>query len=146
MSGPANYQVPFPQGPILINGQMTLEWQRFFLWLWNRTGGALGVDMAFEVEMIDEAQIVSATAQVAAAGAQVTANEALGLAFSAMLRTEIAAAKAQTALSRIEDMLKIELLTSAAQRAEAGRSREEGATEAAIRTAGNISVPMGIWP
>ncbi|MBS1028310.1 hypothetical protein [Gluconobacter albidus] len=43
----ANYQIGFPQGPMSVNGVMTSEWQRFFLWMFNRTGSSQGIDGAY---------------------------------------------------------------------------------------------------
>lgn len=41
----ANYQISFPQGPLVDkSGLITGEWQKFFIWLFNRTGSGIGID------------------------------------------------------------------------------------------------------
>lgn len=75
MSQPGNYQTAFPQGPIaLAGGRVSVEWQRFFLNGWNRSGGAAGVDMTYQVTQINLALSIAQDAAKAAATAEADAQ------------------------------------------------------------------------
>lgn len=84
MSQPGNYQTAFPQGPIaLAGGRVSVEWQRFFLNGWNRSGGATGVDMTYQVTRIDLALSTAQDAAKAAATAEADAQTGIQAAAAA---------------------------------------------------------------
>lgn len=139
MNKAANYQTAFPQGPVTNNGLMiSAEWQRSWLTLWNRTGGALGVDMTYQVGQISLAINTAQTAQKTATQAEENAQEAIKAAASAEqdAQTAIKSASqaeedAQSALKAVEDVLIMTLLTSSAQVAKTAQSLDDAALMAA---------------
>lgn len=93
----ANYQTGFPQGPMAMNGSMTPEWQRFFLWMFNRTGAAQGIDGAFLSR-----QSAQNTTDIAAL--TLLAKEALQDAELALADAQSIRADARKALEMAEDL------------------------------------------
>jgi len=137
---PANYQTAFPQGPIAqTGGRISLEWQRFFLNGWNRTGGAAGIDMTYEVTQIDLALTTAQAAQKIAEQAETDAQTGIANAKAAQTSADKAERDAQTgianaasaqqtantAVSDAEGVLIIALLTSSANQATAGHILDE---------------------
>jgi len=142
VTDPANYQTAFPQGPIAqAGGRVSLEWQRFFLNGWNRTGGAPGVDMTYEVTQIDlalntaqaaqkiaeQAETDAQTGITDAKAAQDDADTAQKAAEAADADAKAAQQTANTAVSDAEGVLVIALLTSSANQATAGHILDEAA-------------------
>lgn len=97
MSAAGNFQIAFPQGPIVNgNGMMSLEWQRFFLWMYNRSGGAQGVDAAYVSQVAQEATSAASAAAQAASAAQSAASAAMSAAEAAQAAADTANATAQS--------------------------------------------------
>lgn len=125
VSGPSNYNTQFPQGPILdASGRLTVEWQRFFLRLFNRTGSGQGVDGAY------------VASQTSSNGNQITQMEAeiatlSGQLMLALLRAEVATNTAVHAMRDAEDAIVRNALTIAAIPAAIQQSTQ-GATLAAL--------------
>lgn len=142
----ANYQISFPQGPLIINGIMSPEWSRFFLWLWNRTGAGVGIDGAYVAGQSDQntsditeltpevyQNTIDTTVSVAslASARQELAALAEQLLITA-IRAETAAARLENAFAAAEDVLKMQLLTSGGLMATAGHIQQEAALLALI--------------
>jgi len=142
---PANYQTQFVVGPMTgAGGNLTVQGRQFLLALWNRTGGAPGYDISFEVTQINIALSTAQEAEVdaqkgisAAATAQGTASQALTTANQAQTTADQAEKDAQTAISDAQDVLQTSLLTSALNKARADIS---------ISNAGALAMARTIWP
>lgn len=147
MSGkPANYQISFPQGPLIINGVMTAEWSRFFLWLWNRTGAGVGIDGAYVAAQsgqntsditeltpeIYKNAIEGAVSSASVAAARQDIEALTSQLLITAIRAETAAARLENAFAAAEDVLKMQLLTSGALMATAGQFQQEAALLALI--------------
>lgn len=111
------YPVQFPQGPIVINGMMSVEWQRFFISLWNRTGAGSGQDGSLAIQEAETALVAAGISQANVASLMQSVGRARDMAGIAMLRAEIAAGRAELALSKINDLATINTLTSASAQA-----------------------------
>ncbi|WP_336717552.1 hypothetical protein [Asaia bogorensis] len=102
----ANYQIGFPQGPLTTDGRtLTAEWQRFLLWVFNRTGGAQGIDGTF---------IASQSGQNASDIAALTllAKEALEDAQLALSDALTIRAEARKALETAQDLAILRITAS----------------------------------
>jgi len=114
----ANYQIGFPQGPLTNDGRtLTAEWQRFLLWLFNRTGGAQGIDGRYVAEQgaqnTSDLTAVEKTAEQALANAQEALDEAQVL----LAETRAAAALLRKTLAKIDELAILSATTSACARA-----------------------------
>jgi len=144
-AGPANLQTQFSIGPFVTpNGFLSPQAQRLMLLIYNRTGGAPGVDMTYEVTQITLALATAQGAEedaqkgIAAAGAaQGTASLALATAGEAQVTANEADSDAQKAISDAQDVLQTSLLTSALNKARADIS---------ISNAGALALARTIWP
>ncbi|MBO1361914.1 hypothetical protein J2D73_19205 [Acetobacter sacchari] len=143
MSG--NINTPFI-GNRLCNadGTLTQQGQVFVMSLWQRTGGATGVDASTLNVDVQSAEALAATANANAAAASSNAAQAQGQAATAILsannaQTTAAQAEqdAQTALSNAQDVLIVTMLTSSAQVAKTAQSLDDAAAFAALSQ---------IWP
>lgn len=96
----ANYQTAFPQGPITSTGLMiSMEWQRAFLTVWNRTGGAPGIDMTYQVSQITQALKAAQAAESDAQSAIRSAASAQNAAAKAQASADAAEQNAQTGIA-----------------------------------------------
>lgn len=153
-TGPANLQTQFVVGQFVTpNGFLSPQAQRLMLLIYNRTGGAPGVDMTYEVTQItlalttaqaaqkeaEQAEVDAQTGIAAAKTAQATAVSAMAEAMDAQDNAAKAETDAQegianaaaaqetanTAVSDAEGVLIIALLTSSANQATAGHILDE---------------------
>jgi hypothetical protein len=113
-SAPNTYQIAFPSG-VLTNssGMVSPEWQRWFLAVWNRTGGAQGINGAYLTSQTATTgtSVQDALANAAAAGSD--AETAILLSVDAESAGSAAKAMAQRALASIQavsDMAEMALL------------------------------------
>lgn len=137
----ANYQISFPQGPLIINGILAPEWSRFFLWIWNRTGAGVGIDGAYVAQqgaqntsdltdLTPEVYKNTIEGAVSAAGVASARQDLEALASQLLvtaIRAETAAVRLENAFAAAEDVLKMQLLTSGGLRATATHIAEEAA-------------------
>ena len=112
------YPVQFPQGPLAFNGAMSIEWQRFFLSLWNRTGSGDGLSSGQALKVAsdalaaanealsksasasdgsDQAIIIASSLQSIVGEAIKIARQASDVALMSILQAEMALARSQMA-------------------------------------------------